>query len=412
MSQQEMEQLFTGMLKDSGMPVTEAQMRAEWNKVVDGQDCKISNNSAWSPFWRLITAIVTAPCQWLLRLLVRYALPNMFVRYATGKWLDLLAWAVALTRKAAEFAFGELTFSRAGAGTQGDINIPAGTVVESPKLAGKVYRVFTLEDALIEDGQKSARVKVRAEEPGSAYNLGPGYYSILPKSLPGVESAANEANWLTTPGADEELDELLRLRIRNQFAAVGQYHHDAAYRVIIHEFSGIRLDYLFFEKDGPRGPGTANCHIMIESGIPPQDLVDGINAHVMESGEHGHGDDLLCMPITALPVDLEAAVYPADELSGTEPEAVAAREALRLETENMIRSAFRENQNYNVTRVLPMSQFSFSLLDRELHNALASLKSIEFNRADIVAGLALPVLSSFAVHLAESKTPETAEVTP
>ena len=39
---------------------------------------------------------------------------------------------------------------------------------------------------------------------------------------------------------------------------------------------------------------------MIDSGIPTQAFVDSINTHINDSGEHGHGDDMLCFPMPAL----------------------------------------------------------------------------------------------------------------
>ena len=248
---------------------------------------------------------------------------------------------------------------------------------------------------------------VQAEATGSAYNLGPGYYSILPKPVPGIASVTNADDWLTTEGADEESDEALRLRSRNQFAAVGQYHHDAAYRAMIAAFAGIRVDYIFFEKDAPRGPGTANAHIMTESGVPPQELVEAINTFVQTSGNHGHGDDLQCFAITTTPVELRVTVYPPVGMDA------ARAEALRLGVQNRVRCAFRENTDFTLTRVLPLTRFSFSTLSQELHAQLPDLRSVEFTRpaaagettenefvwVDIVPARALPVLASLEVVL-------------
>jgi len=384
-------ELFTGMLRESGMPVTPEEMEKEWEAINTAQGSLITNDSAWSPFWRLVSAIVTRPAQWLVSLLVTSILPNIFLRYASGVWLDLYAWGVDVTRKAETFARGSVVFSRASA--SGALSIPAGTVVESPPINGVIYRVATIEEVVIPDGQLSASVAVQAEMPGSAHNLGPGYYSILAKPVAGVVAVSNGADWLSSPGADVEDDEALRLRCRNQFAAVGQYHHDAAYRAIISEFAGIRVNYLFFQKEAPRGPGSSNCHIMVESGIPPQDLIDSINTHIQDSGNHGHGDDLQCMAITSMPVDLAVTVY-AVVSAGEE-----RREALRQAVEDRVRCAFRENSDFQVTRVMPLSRFSLSRLAEELHAALPDLRSVEFGRGDIVAQLELPVLASLNVAL-------------
>lgn len=386
------DKLFSEMLEEAEIPTTESTVKAEWEKLVESHDLEISNNSVWSPFWRLLASIATTPVLWLVKVLIKHALPNSFVKFASGKWLDLHAWAVDIERKGASAALGWLVFSRPGESLSGLVNIPAGTIVQSPAISGIVYELATLADAQILAGEESARVQVQALDVGTAYNLGPGYYSILKKAISGVGSVSNEADWLTSPGTDEESDEELRLRIRNQFAAVGQYHTDAAYRVIINAFAGIRIDYLFFIKDAPRGPGTANCYIMIDSGIPTQDLIDEINQHITDSGNHGHGDDMQCFAIPAMPVTCTALVYPVDNLSADE------NEQLLENVENIIRSAFRENQAYAVTQTMPMERFSLSRLNEELHELLSNLKSIEisFNgsASDIVAGLELPVLSA------------------
>lgn len=394
-------ELFTAMLREADMPVTTAEMQSRWDALNAEQGSRITNNSAWSPFWRLISAIVTEPARWLVQLMVEHALPNTFLRFAGGAWLDVYAWGVDVRRKPAAVARGTITFTRASAA--GTLTIPAGTLVESPSLEGMSYRVATTVETVMEEGQLTAEVPVQAEHEGAAYNLGPGYYSILTRPVPGIVSAGNGPEWLTAPGADVEDDESLRLRARNQFAAVGQYHHDAAYRALIAGFAGIRIDYLFFEKDGPRGPGTANCHIMVESGIPPHELIDAINVFIRQSGNHGHGDDLRCMAITAKPVALTATVYPV--LTATTQRA----EALRLAVENRIRCAWRENTDFTMTRTMPLSRFSFSRLSEELHAALPDLQSVEFTHnaengatgADITALLELPVLSSLTVTFAE-----------
>ena len=339
------DQLFETMLKEAGVPTTEAAMKAEWDAINAAEGSQITNNSAWSPFWRLISAIVTAPALWLVRLLIRDALPNVFLKFASGSYLDVYAWGVELERKPAAHAEGVVLFTRASA--SGSLTIPRGTAVESPAINGVVHRVLTKADAVIPDGQLGLEVPVRAEEAGTAANLGPGYYSVLPEPVPGIASVTNRDAWLTSPGADEEDDESLRLRARNQFQAVGQYHHDAGYRAVVTAFAGIRTD------------------------------------------------DILFFPMPAVPVELEATVDPL--LSCGEER----REALRTAAEDMIRAAFRENQDIEITRTFPQSRFSFSRLDRELHDALPDLRSVEFSLPDIVSELSLPVLRTLTVRLGE-----------
>ena len=154
--------LFTQMVAESGMPTTEAEMQKAWAQCNVEAGSPFSNSSTFSPFWRLITAIATKPSLWLLTLLVKHALPNVFLKYATGSWLNVYAWGVDVTRKGAVAALGSLTFSR-NPGTAGAVAIPAGTVVESPAINGTTYRLTTLAAAVIPDGQDSALVAVQAE---------------------------------------------------------------------------------------------------------------------------------------------------------------------------------------------------------------------------------------------------------
>jgi uncharacterized phage protein gp47/JayE len=386
------QELFEGMLKEAGVPTTEAEMEAQWKQINEDEGSLITNDSAWSPFWRLITAIVTEPCKQLVSLLVNTALPNLFLQYAGGTWLDVYAWGVDLTRKASTKAAGVVTVTRRT--SAGELTIQAGAVIESPTLDGYIYRVVVTAATTCPDGTLTFTVPVEAEQVGAAYNLGPGYYSILAEPNPAVASVSNLSDWLVTPGSDEESDEELRLRARNQFSAVGQYHHDAAYTAIIAEYAGIRTDYLFFEHDGPRGPGTANCFIMLGTGAPPQEFVDNINVYVRDSGNHGHGDDMVCYPMPETQHDLGITVYPIPNLTEEE------EAALLQDVEDRVRCAFRENTDFDMTQTWPWSRFSLSQLDKDLHAALPKLLSVEFDRTgDIVSEMELPVLGTLTVTL-------------
>ena len=95
-------------------------MKAEWDAINAAEGSQITNDSAWSPFWRLISAIVTAPALWLIRLLIRDALPNVFLKFASGSYLDVYAWDVELERKPAAHAEGVVVFTRASAAGRPD----------------------------------------------------------------------------------------------------------------------------------------------------------------------------------------------------------------------------------------------------------------------------------------------------
>ncbi|WJD63107.1 baseplate J/gp47 family protein [Pseudomonas kurunegalensis] len=384
---------FKKALQDAGVPTTEAGLRAAWEKEVAAQGSKLSNTSAWSPFWRLVTALVTKPVLWLIEFMVNTVLPNFFVKTATGTWLDMLAWAVDVTRKASTKAQGQLLFTRSG--VAGVLEIPAGVRVQSVAINGNVYVLVTTAATQFLDGDSQVLVPVEASEAGSGYNLAPGYYSILPEPIPGVIQVVNADGWLTQPGADQEHDDDLRLRTRNQFSAVNQWHTDAVYRAMIAAFPGVEPDGVYFEHDAPRGPGSANAFVLFEAGSPAASYLEKINSYVRDQGNHGHGDDMLVQEMPATQHTVRVTVWPTAQV-GTENQDI-----LLSDTELFIRAAFREStaSDYQPTLTYPQSRFSFSRLGEELHETFAGIESLKFDNVDIVSQLTIPRLDDVQVVL-------------
>ncbi|KIQ33802.1 baseplate J/gp47 family protein [Pseudomonas viridiflava] len=384
---------FKKALGDSGIPTTEAQLKQAWEKLAVEQGSTLTNTSAYSPFWRIITALVTKPVLWLLEFVSGTVLPNFFVKTAGNQWLDMLAWAVNVERKAATVATGGLLFTRANTG--GELEVPIGTLIQSPTLNGHIYQLVTTEPRSFEEGQSQLVVPVRAVGAGSGYNLAPGYYAVLPQSVPGIVQVVNAAEWLQTPGADAEHDDQLRLRVRNQFSAVNQWHTDAVYRAIITGFPGVAADGVYFEHGAPRGPGSANAFVLFDAGVPADTFLEQINTHIRDGGNHGHGDDLLAM---AMPETLHAIsvnVWPVANLTALQ------LQTLQTEVGLFIRAAFREStqSDYTPTRTFPQSRFSFSRLTEELHVQFPNISSLRFANADILSALTIPRIQSLAVVL-------------
>jgi uncharacterized phage protein gp47/JayE len=384
---------FKKALQDAGVPTTEAGLRAAWEKEVTAQGSKLSNTSAWSPFWRVVTALVTKPVMWLIEFMVSTALPNFFVKTATGAWLDMLAWAVDVTRKASTNAQGQLLFTRSG--VAGMLEIPAGVRVQSVAINGNVYVLVTSAATVFLDGDAQVLVPVEASEAGSGYNLAPGYYSILPEPIPGVIQVVNAEGWLTQPGADQEHDDDLRLRTRNQFSAVNQWHTDAVYRAMIAAFPGVQPDGVYFEHTAPRGPGSANAYVLFEAGSPADSYLTTINSYIRDQGNHGHGDDLLVLEMPPTQHTIRVAVWPT-ALVGEE-----RLTTLLSDIELFIRAAFRESttSDYQPTLTYPQSRFSFSRLGEELHETFAGIDSLKFDNADIISQLTIPRLDDVQVVL-------------
>ncbi|PJD01633.1 hypothetical protein B9Q22_23490, partial [Enterobacter roggenkampii] len=250
-------------------------------------------------------------------------------------------------------------------------------------------------DVVIPSGTASALLAVKATGTGGAYNLAPGYFRILPVAVDGISHVASEEDWLTVPGADEESDDELRERCRNQFNLVGSYHTDAVYRSMIASVAGLSIDRIFFLHDAPRGPGTANAYLLLDSGVTSEPFIDAVNDYINTQGHHGHGDDMQCFAMPETRHDLSVTVY-VRSLSNLEPE---QQDTLKKGIENLIRCAFRENKDYDVKKTWPYSRFSFSQLGREIHKTFTDADSVEFSLKDITSDLDVPRLNSLTVVL-------------
>lgn len=381
---------FKAMLRDSGLPTEETEIRQQFERLTE-QEGLITNTSRMSPFWRLISAIAVKPVKWLIDNLITEILPNLFVKTARDKWLQIQAWSVGIDFKPASQAEGIVHFTK-----ESDANaltVPQGTIIQTERINNTIYRLLVTTDTVIPAGVLTAAVPVIAEQAGANYNLAAGYYRILSEPLSGVRKVENLDDWLVTPGADRESNEELRQRYRVQFASVGQHHIDNVYRGMIARVVGLSVDRIYFKHDAPRGPGTANAYLLLDTGVVSQPFVDKVNHYVRDQGNHGHGDDLICYPMPETRHRLTCQVYFFASAGLSE---LRQQEALRV-VEAMIRCAFRENNNYKVTKVYPFSRFSWSRLGEEIHKQLPEIQSLVWGQQDIVSALDIPRIQSLSV---------------
>lgn len=381
---------FKQMLAETGLPVEETQIRQKFEELT-AQENIITNTSKMSPFWRLITAIAVKPVKWLTDHLIAEILPNLFVKTAKEKWLQLHAWAIGLDFKQATKAEGVIQFTKESDITE--LTIKAGTVVQTERINDVIFRLIVTTDTAIPKGVLSALVPVVAENAGADYNLAAGYYRILPESIAGIRSVENKDDWLTTPGSDRETNEELRERYRTQFSSVGQHHIDSVYKGMIAQVAGLSVDRIYFKHDAPRGPGTANAYLLLDTGVISQPFIDKVNHYVQTEGNHGHGDDLICFAMPETQHVITCGVYfrPSQAIGETRKAEIVQA------VENMIRCAFRENNNYSVTKTYPFSRFSWSKLGEEIHDRFNEIDSIVWGQADIKSELSIPRISRLTV---------------
>ncbi|NAW86322.1 baseplate J/gp47 family protein [Photobacterium halotolerans] len=387
---------FVRLMEDEGLPVTEAAIEAELKTAVVAAGSKVSNDSDMSPFWRWVRAAVVTPVHWLVNvLLATHVLPNMFVATASRWALELKAWELNLTPKAAVKAQGEITLTKANPNDA--TTIAPGAVIQTAPIDGTVYQLRVTAETVIPAGTGSGRVPVEASEAGAAFNLPAGYYNLLPQEIPGIVSAENEPDWLTRLGANEETDEELALRCQNAFTSSGSWHIDDAYRSIIASVAGIRSDNIFFENTGHIQPGTATAYILMEVGPTPAAVISQLNEHIMNQGYHGHGDVLTCTAIPDLPVTITVSALLVKNLT---PEQTATT---LDEVESRVRAAFRETAAHaEMSRARPQSRFSVSKMASEIHQAMSTVESVKIwvnglVQEDISAAIEQPRLASLSV---------------
>lgn len=381
---------FKTLLVEQGLPTEEAEIKQHFEDLT-AEEGLITNTSKMSPFWRLITAIAVTPVKWLTDMLIYGVLPNLFVKTATGKWLQMHAWSVGLDFKEATKAQGVIEFTKQSAVTP--VTIKKGTMIQTERINDTIFRVIVVEDTFIPQGIVSALVPVEAELAGSSYNLAGGYYRILPEAVQGIANVVNKNDWLTTPGADKESDEELRQRYKVQFNSVGQHHIDSVYKSMIARVAGLSVDRIYFKYNAPRGPGSANAYLLLDTGIISQPFIDKVNNYITNLGNHGHGDDLVCFAMPETQHTLSCKIYfePNQGIQDTK------KQLILKQVEQMIRCAWRENNNFDVHKTYPFSRFSWSRLGEEIHKKIPSIKSIVWGQNDVISDLDIPRIRKLIV---------------
>jgi uncharacterized phage protein gp47/JayE len=380
---------FRKIMQSAGLPTTKQDLQNQWQQQLVEQGDPINNDSQWSPFRRLIDAIVVKPALAILDGIAEVNLPSQFVQTATGQSLLLKGADVNLQKNAATKAKWALTVTRDDSSPT--LTIEAGTVVQTPQISGVNYQLVITQSVTMAIGVLIVTVFAEAQNTGAAYNLPVGYYSVLVEPIAGV-SITNALDGLVLPGTDRETDEDFRLRIANQFNLVGEYHTDAVYKGMISAVFGINSQDMVFEHNAPRGPGTANCFILLPVGNVSTEFIAQINDYINTDGNHGHGDDLQVFAIaeTLHPITIDLWLE-----AGTSE---LAKAKLAHNVESFIRCAFRENQAFILTTTMPGEVFSFSQLTTELHGQFPLIKRLAFDQPDIAGGASIARIETLTVN--------------
>ena len=366
---------FVQVLKNSQVPTTEEDIHRVFDDEVAAQGSLINNDPKYSPFWRLITGIIKKPYFWLLSFLINTVLPQSFVKTASGLFVDLYLQSVNLTRKPASKAHGFVIFEREVGAPE--IVLPAGFNISTERINETIYQLIIPTDTVLPANVVSIKIACIAAKTGGDFNLAGGYYRIPQTPLPGLIQVYNPDDWLTIPGADTEKDNDAKERYRAQFTAVSGWYIDDKYKLIMSEFGGVKTDQIYIEKNGPRGPGTANAFLLLDSGIATEPFLKAINDAVRVEGYHGLGDDMITMAVPENYISIDVELLPTPNLTQ------AQIAILKQNIEQYIRCVFRENQAYpTAMKTWPLALFSFSTLNQELRNTFSDIESLYFINRD------------------------------
>lgn len=372
---------------------TDNELKKEFQELANNHNIPIANESKFSAFWVFLQNVAINCYQQIWNFVLNQALPSAFVKTATAESLELLASTYDIRRKEPTKLVGSITFNRVP-DSQNEIIIPKGSVVKSIPINGTIYRLISTHDAILASNNKSCLVNFEAEQPGSSYNLGAGYYSILDIPLSGIESVINTADYIQSLGADVESDEALRERIREKFLSVGSWHTDAKYKSMVAEFAGISVDKIFIDhnsiRDGETShlPGSADILIMFDDSNDHSNTISNVNSYIRDYGMHGHGDDVLIREVPR--VDYELTLN------------ILFRGSYNLEeVKNFIRCKFNENNDFAkfTKKVLPLSRFSISELMQELHNYFDNIETIHSNSVDTETKLNILKLTTLNIEV-------------
>jgi uncharacterized phage protein gp47/JayE len=274
--------------------------------------------------------------------LLKTVVPQLYVDTATGDWLDLRAAEYEVYRKLAQKTQGNVIFGRNASG--GNVVIPAGTIVATAvDRYGERLQFVVTTQTVLEEGSLEVTVPVEAEFAGAKYNAGSGQISELVTYIAGIDYVTNTADWITREGTDDETDDALRARVKAKWSQLSAGGTRDAYIAWAQEVPGVVV--VRVDDQLPRGQGTVDVIITGSAGLPTQDLVDQVQAHIDE--RKPLCADVLVMGPTPVYVDFDVTLH-------VHPDHGDLAE-IQAEAEDIIDRMFRydETDTSGITKVSP-----------------------------------------------------------
>lgn len=245
-----------------------------------------------------------------IKRLARSIINNLFIKHAEGDWLEIKVADVGKKRKEAIKTRGYVTLYRDD--YQNALQITKGHMFKTlPDVNGKELKFYVLDTTVIGAGEKSGKVLVEAESPGTGYNVSTGKITVSMIHLDGVVSVSNEEGWLYEEGADIEDLEDLRTRAEDAWSELAERTTEEKMINVSKKVSGV-LD-VRVDAQHPRGQGTTDIIITSTSGEATQELLKKVeNATAYLKGNY---DDFLYKSSTIVNVGIKLTLYIAKDAS-------------------------------------------------------------------------------------------------
>ncbi len=364
--------IFKAALEASGMIQTEKDLKIKFNAMAEAENISVNNQSAFSPFWNLLTSIAVTPFLWLQNFLVSEVMPNQFIATASGEFLDVLGDGYGLTRKTATMAVFTLNLT-----AEENFILEVGAEIFAYFGTEKLTAVCLSTD--------NGVATFRASDVGAKYNLSSWAFEIPRPELSSITFGES-----IIPGTDEETDDDFRARLILQFDGANYWHSDAKYRQILSTKTGVHAQNIYFDKQA-RGAGTCDIYILFDDATVGTTYTNEIQAWLYDKGFHGHGDDV---QIKAMPAQIVNPTFTlvffenATDKTGTISKVVDA-----------IKCAFRENHIYDesMTKTSAGNTFYVSNLIHELISLFPEIKGIKTTQGDIVTAFKVARLGTLVV---------------
>lgn len=290
--------MISNNILDKIFPVPELEdLKEEKIQQLNESGFVITNFKSGGVFYTLLMIVLQIYIE--LIKLFRTVLNQMYVKHASGDWLELRAQDYSKQRKSASKTEGMITLI--GEENHGTITIPKGTTFKTDKdINGIELRYFSVDDIVFLAGETSAKVAVLAEKEGTDYNVSEGRIINCTKHLEGVSNITNETDWITKEGADIEDDESLRSRTLNSWSELATGTTAAKYKAAAEAVTGVL--YVDVDQLHPRGQGTVDIIITSTAGAASEELIQEVTEAV--ESVKGEYDNLLVKSATTVSQDI------------------------------------------------------------------------------------------------------------